>query len=181
MTPSDLFRALGDTLASIAGLRALAWSFIALYYAVSFLFIWAARRGKAVQLLARDGWLDKLTSAFWLLFALILIWSLVAHAASNQLTLATLVEFYVFFLFLFAFLYGLIEWHFPGKITTVTATEYEAEIQYLLVSIGAQTLAGYTRTTPSHWVTECIAALQSLLGLGFLAVWIATAVSRLGT
>ncbi len=145
---------------------------------VSITYIWAGKVGVPWPALARGSWVDKLTSAFWIVFAVLLIWSLASHAATNALTLAALVEFYVFFLFLFAFLYGLIEWHAPGKLDGVVATEYEAEIQYLPISLGAQTTCGYTRARPSHWLTESIAAIQTLLGVGFLAVWVAIAVNR---
>jgi hypothetical protein len=87
----------------------------------------------------------------------------------------------ILFLFLFAFLYGLLEWHSPGMLTGVQAAEYEAELLYLLVSVGAQTGSGYTRARPNKALAELIAASQTLVGLFFAVIFIALAVNRLGS
>jgi len=175
-TPADLFRWFSDVLAQPSALRIFCWSFVGCYYIVSIAFIIARARAKPPPIARRDGWFDRISSLFWILFAAILIWSLVANAMASALTLGRLVEFYVFFLFLFAFLYGLLEWHWPGKLKGVSTRPLEAELQYLLLSISTQTTGTVGRVTPSHWITEALAALQTLLGLAFVVVWIATAI-----
>jgi hypothetical protein len=79
---------------------------------------------------------------------------------------------------LFAFLYGILEWHWPGKLQGLSVNPLEGELQYLLLSVSAQTTGGFSRVKPSHCITEVIAAVQTLLGIAFLAVWVATAVNR---
>jgi hypothetical protein len=49
--------------------------FIVAYYLVSVAFIWAQKKGKS-GLLKKNGPLDVLTSALWILFAVVLISSL---------------------------------------------------------------------------------------------------------
>jgi hypothetical protein len=119
----------------------LCFAFIVAYYLVSVLFIWAQKKEKG-GLLKKNGPLDVLSSVLWIFFAVILIWSLFELASEGRLSIRYLVLYYVLFLFLFAFLYGLLEWHFPGMLTGVASAEYEAELLYLLVSIGAQTGSG---------------------------------------
>jgi hypothetical protein len=180
VSPAYIFRALGDILSDPHSVRIIVWIYIVAYYAVSFSFIWAERNKKLTGILKRNGIVDTITSAFWIIFGVILIWSLLAITAEGNLTLGILAEFYLFFIFLFAFLYGLIEWHWPGKIASVSAAAYEAELQYFLMSVGAQTTVGFTRARPDHWVTETIAAAQYLLGVAFIAVWVALAVGKSG-
>lgn len=181
-SPSEVFRAIGDLLGSPGAVSKIAWVYILAYYAVSFTFVWVARRSKAGGLLSRlfkrNGVLDITSSAFWIFFAVLLIWSLLSLTAGGHLSLRVLAEFYLFFLFLFAFLYGLIEWHWPGKLENISPIEYEAEFEYFIISVGAQTTIGFMRARPNHWVTEIIAAAQAVLGVAFIAIWIALAISR---
>jgi hypothetical protein len=44
------------------------------------------------------------------------------------------------------------------------------------MSVGTQTTLGFTRARPNHWVTEMVAAAQALLGVAFIAIWVALAV-----
>jgi hypothetical protein len=154
-------------------------AFIGAYYFVSVMFIWAQKKGKG-GLLKKNGPLDVLSTALWIFFAVVLIWSLFELASEGRLSLGYLVLYYIFFLFLFAFLYGLLEWHSSGMLGGVQSAQYEAELQYLLVSIGAQTGSGYTRARPNKALTELIAAVQTLVGLFFAVIFIALAVNRLG-
>jgi hypothetical protein len=175
----QLLQALAEFLGNPVKVSWLCSAFIVTYYFVSVVFIWAQKKGKD-GLLKKNGPLDVLTSALWILFAVILIWSLFELASKSRLSIGYLVLYYVFFLFLFAFLYGLLEWHYPGMLTGVEPAEYEAELLYLLVSIGAQTTSGYTRARPNKALTELIAACQTLVGLFFTVIFIALAVNTLG-
>jgi len=180
VSPSQVLRFLGDKLADPYSVRRIVWVYIFAYYLVSFAYIWGETSKKLTRVLRRNGIVDGITSALWIVFGVTLIWSLLAMTAEGNLTLGVLAEFYLFFLFLFAFLYGLIEWHWPGKLTNISAASYEAELQYFLMSMGAQTTFGFSRARPNHWITESIAAVQSLIGVAFIAVWIALAVAKKG-
>jgi hypothetical protein len=157
----------------------LCFIFIVSYYLVSVVFIWAQKMGKG-GLLKKNSPLDMISSGLWIVFAVVLIFSLFELASEGKLSLGYLVLYYIFFIFLFAFLYGLLEWHWPGMLMGVNTEGYEAELLYLLVSIGAQTGSGYTRARPTKALTELIAAIQTLVGLFFTVVFIALAVNRLG-
>jgi hypothetical protein len=179
-SPARILRDFGDVLGDPYSVRLIVWLYILAYYGVSLAYIWGNRHQKLTGILKRNGIVDILTSVLWIVFGVMLIWSLLAITLQGNLTLGILAQYYLFFIFLFAFLYGLIEWHWPGKLTNVSAEGYEAELQYFLMSVGAQTTFGYARARPNHWVTETLAAAQSLLGVAFIAVWVALAVGRSG-
>ncbi|MFN4275473.1 MAG: hypothetical protein ACK4FJ_04175 [Ferrovibrio sp.] len=173
-------RWLGDILSTQEGIRNFSLAFIILYYVVSALYIWADEKRVQHYLLKKHGPVDIITSIAWVLFAVILIWSLAEHASQESLTLWQLIEFYAFFLFLFAFIYGILDWHFPEKlIDGISNNKIEAEFQYLSMSVGTQTLFGYWRAKPKHWVIEVFAAIQALLSLWFVATIIARSVNLL--
>ncbi len=159
-------------------IRWIAWTFIGGYYLLSLVYIAAAKTGGGSRIFKKDGWLDRATSLYWLVFAVSLIGCLYSLAARSKLSLPILIEYYVFFIFLFAFLYGLIKWHRETWIDGIRSTEYEAEIQYLILSVSMQTTSGIGRAKPAHWVVEVIGSLQTLLGIGFVVVIVAIAVNK---
>jgi hypothetical protein len=176
---AQLFRALGDIFSDPRIVRVVVWVYIVMYYAISYAYLWAERNRKSLAVLKRNGAVDKATSALWIVVGVLLISSLLTIACEQRLTLGILAEYYVAFIFLFAFLYGIIEWHWPGKLEGVKPDSYESEWQYLFMSVGAQTTMGFTRVRPNHWVTEMIAAFQAVLGVAFVGGWVALAIGRI--
>ena len=146
------------------------------YYLVSFFFMRPQATAARTGMFRRNGPIDVVTSVIWFLAALMLLSSLFELALKNRLPYTYLVLYYVFFIFLFAFCYGLLEWHFPGMLKDLDPAGWNAELQYILISIGAQTGYGYSRSGPARLLTECIAAAQALLGIFFVVVFIAKAV-----
>ena len=151
--------------------------YIVSYYAVSECFFVAHRRNNTTSLFRKNGWLDNVTSGIWFVIAIVLIWSLIELSAKNQLQLGFLLCYYTVFIFLFAFLYGLLDWHFEGMIDGIATEPWIAEVQYLLFSVETITTLGHSRVKPSHTLIQFINAIQALLGLFFVVVFIAKAVT----
>ena len=151
-------------------------SFIILYYVISAFCIDAEKKKKRNHVLRKNKPLDIITSVLWFLYAIVLIWSLIDNCIANQLSLRFLVLYYIFFIFLFAFCYGLLEWHFTDMLYGVKPDNWRAELQYIILSVQTQTTLGYTRVKPARMWTEVIACGQALLGLFFTVIFIAKAV-----
>jgi hypothetical protein len=153
--------------------------YIFLYYVVSYLCIRAEQKNIETSPWKKNKPLDLITSVIWVFTAAMLIWSLLELCIRQQMSLGYLVLYYFFFIFLFAFCYGLLEWHFTGMLDGVDASTWEAEFQYIIISIQTQTTLGYTRVRPNRLLTEVIACVQALLGLFFCIVFVARAVNML--
>jgi hypothetical protein len=151
--------------------------YILSYYAITAGSLRAQRLKLERSPFRRNGTLDVITSVLWVLIAAVLLWSLVELCVEQQISLSFLILYYIFFIFLFAFSYGILEWHFPGMLTDVDASTWRAEIQYLIISIQTQTTLGYTRARPARPLTEAIACGQVIVGLFFCIVFVARAVN----
>lgn len=153
--------------------------YIISYYLVSILSVSAAQyTGTKKKLWRKNGPLDIFTSATWLVFAALLIWSLSTLAFSASLTLRDLIQYYFFFIFLFAFWYGILDWHFPGMLEGVSRDSWQALLEHVLISVQTQTTIGYTRGRPKRLLVDIIACLQSLLGIFLITISIARAVNK---
>ena len=154
------------------------WIFIGGYYVVSYYFIKGARTKGYTGPWRKNGALDVITSVLWCLVAALLLASLLDLTIDNRLSLQYLVQYYFFFVFLFGFIYGILHWHWPGMLRDA-GDGWRAEVKYIIISIQTITTVGYTTARPEHPVTELIACSQTLLGIFFIAVFIAKAVSAM--
>jgi hypothetical protein len=126
----------------------------------------------------KNGPLDIITSITWLGFAILLIWSLSTLAFSASLTLSDLIQYYFLFIFLFAFCYGILDWHWPGMLEHVSRDSWQALLEHVLISVQTQTTIGYTRGKPKRLLVDIIACLQALLGIFLITISIARAVNK---
>lgn len=159
-------------------------AYIASYYFVSIFSIRAAKAERANPgstkrwWWRKDGPLDIITSITWLGFAVLLIWSLSTQAFSASLTLSDLIQYYFLFIFLFAFCYGILDWHWGDMLEGVDHDSWQALLEHILISVQTQTTIGYTRGRPKRLVVDFIACLQALLGIFLITISIARAVNR---
>lgn len=153
--------------------------YICAYYFVSIFSIAAVKSGKANALWKKSGLLDVFTSITSTLFATALIWSLGTLAFNKTLTLSYLIMYYFFFICLFAFWYGILDWHWPGMLEGVSRDSWTALLEHLLISVQTQTTIGYTRGRPKRLLVEVIACIQALLGIFLITISIAKAVNQL--
>lgn len=153
-------------------------SYILLYYFVSIFSVKAVKSGKP-KAWRKNGRLDILTSITSIIFASFLIWSLSTLAFSATLTLSYLILYYFFFICLFAFWYGILEWHWKGMLEGVDRDSWKALLEHLLISVQTQTTIGYTRGRPKHLLVEVIACIQALLGIFLITISIARAVNQM--
>jgi hypothetical protein len=116
------------------------------------------------------------TSIVWCLAACVLIMSLLDLLSRNELSLKQLLLYYVLFLFLFAFVYNILEWHFPGTIDGLLPG-WPGELQCLSMSIQTMTTGDYTSAKPAKPIAETLSSVQLLLGVLMVAVFIAKAVA----
>jgi len=150
--------------------------FVAAYYVASALFIHFKNQPSYAGIWRHDGPIDFITSTFWMLMAVFMIISLIDLVVRNKLPLTYLFIYYMLFIFLFAFLYNVLEWHWPGVLAGVRGG-WGTEFDCLIISIGAITTGGFMRARPAKWQTELLASIEQLLGLFFVAVFVAQAVS----
>ena len=153
------------------------WTFVASYYVASWGFISHNKAGYQGPW-RKNGWIDRVTSIMWAGVAVFLIMSLVVFLVGHQISLPGLLNFYFLFLFTFAFVYNILEWHFPGSLNNMQPG-WPGEIQCLLISLAAMTTASYPSAAPKSLLAECISGIQTLLGVAFVAIFIAKAVSAL--
>lgn len=174
---------------------------IAGYYAVTALFLQAiaAKKTKGLwKFMGKHGPVDIFTSVIWVVTPVFLIINMILVARRGNLTLDLLLIYYGLFIFLFAFLYCLAEWHRPGSLIGISeeyvskkgdgsierevrryefGDSWNDELMYLIVSLQTQTALGYNRVRPNSALTEIIAGVQALVTLFFVAVAIAQAVN----
>jgi len=154
-------------------------AFVASYYIMSIISIHFDRPGyKGIW--KKNGVIDIITSIIWACATIVLITSFIYFVVKSQIGLAEALAFYVLFIVLFAFIYRLLDWHFPGMLAQ-QRPGWAAEASALTVSIGAMTGGDLGSARPARVLTELIAALQGILGLLFVAIFIAQAVSKLPT
>ncbi len=153
--------------------------YVASYYVVSGFFYHYATKPGYAGVWRKNGAVDVVTSVLWCFAAIGLILSLLDLLIRNELPLGYLLVYYALFLFLFAFVYNLLEWHLPGTIDGLK-DGWTGELQCMTMSIQVMTTADYTTAKPARALAEFLAGLQSLLGIVFVAVFIAKAVALLG-
>jgi hypothetical protein len=151
------------------------WMFVVSYYLVTLGFL--TYGGATSGFWKRNGCFDVITSIIWSGFTVMLIISSIDLLIKNQLPLLFLAKYYVLFLFLFAFIYSVLEWHSSGSVENRHRDSWSGEIQSLIMSVTMMTGSGHSTATPKGLRAESVAAIQSLLGLVFVAVFIAKAVS----
>ena len=152
--------------------------YIVAYYVVSIFSIRAVKSSPNKGWWRKNGPLDNLTSLTSIIIGTILIWSLGTVAFSATLTLENLIVYYFLFIFLFAFWYGILDWHWPGMLVDVSRDSWTALIEHVLISVQTQTTIGYTSGRPKRLVVEVIACVQALLGIFLITISIAKAVNR---
>lgn len=170
--------------------------YIVSYYLVSGFCLGAAKWKKAHPdktlprwhaLWDRNSVLDVVTTVLWVLAAIIGIWSLIELSITQTLSLPYLVAYYILFIFLFGFLYALVEWHLPGQLKDCSSgtpsgadtSSWASEFEYILLSLRLQAGVDAGSFRLSGQLMKLVGALQSLLGLFFVVVFIAQAVSAL--
>jgi hypothetical protein len=172
-----------EAVVTVSALRALndpfwvslvCWGFVAAYYGVSWGFISASRREESGRGCWRqNGLLDIVTSSVWVTTTILLIASLLDLASRNKLSFWYLAQYYLLFIFLFGFIYGILQWHWPGMLKEADQTNlWTAEAQYLTVSMQTITTLGYTGVRPGQLLTEWIACVQAMIGIVFVAIFI---------
>lgn len=154
------------------------FTYVVSYYLVSACFHYYAARPGYVGVWRRHGAVDIGSSILWCFAALTLILSLLDLLIRNELSLSYLLLYYVLFIFLFAFVYNMLEWHFPGTICDMD-DGWTGEVQCITMSIQLMTGGYHTSAKPARPTAEFIAGLQALLGIMFIAVFIAKAVAAL--
>lgn len=147
------------------------WSFIILYYLLSWGFIRDLKATSKSKWWKQNGFFDKLTSFFWLCFSAVLVGSLLELelTKSKELTLGYVVDYYILFIFLFAFCYGIMDWHRPNiMFAEISPSPWHREVQYVIISFQTQSTLGYTRARPNHFLPELISCIQVFLGIFFI-------------
>ena len=153
-----------------------AWVVIALYYIVTWFFLRYEDDTTYKGPWRKNGPIDWVTSFIWSAAAVGLIVSLLVLAIRNELRLGVLLHYYALFAFLFAFLFNLLEWHCPGTLEGF-AGRWSGEVQCLVLSLQALTSADFTSLRPKKRPAEVVAVFEAVLGLFFIAVFVAKAVS----
>src|SRR5438270_10996256 len=151
-------------------------AFIVSYYLVSIISI-ACDTPAYNGLWQKNGAVDIATSVIYFTATAMLLLSFSEFLTRHQLGLGDVLMFYILFVFLFAFMYRLLEWHFPGML----GKEYEgwsAELAALNVSMGAMTGRDMGLARPAQPLTQMVAAFEGLMGLLFVAVLIGRAVKN---
>ena len=154
------------------------WVFVSSYYLATWGFL--SHAGATSGIWKKNGFVDVATSIIWSSFTVLLIGSSIDLLIRNKLSLLLLANYYILFLFLFAFIYNLLDWHFAGSVRN-RKSGWLGEIQCLIMSVTMMTGSGHTTATPKGLRIESVAAIQSLLGLAFVAVFIAKAVSAVSS
>jgi hypothetical protein len=93
--------------------------------------------------------------------------------------LGYLVVYYFLFIFLFAIIYGIIDWHWPNNMFEgIPETgKWKAEARYLLISLQTQTTLGYTSSKPKDLKIELLTCIQALLGIFFITIFISLSIN----
>jgi Mn2+/Fe2+ NRAMP family transporter len=151
------------------------WAFIVSYYLASWGFL-SHEEANYRGAWRKSGIIDIASSVIWLVVTIFLILSLIDLLIRNRVSLGLILHFYVFFLFLFAFVYNILEWHDSGQISPYSGG-WAGELRCLVMSIEIMTSSPYTSTKPAKLLAESIAAIQSLLGIAFVTIFIVLAVT----
>lgn len=151
--------------------------YIVSYYLVSYFSIKNINNRRSKW--RRDGPLDRFTSITWIGFAIVLIWGLGSSAFSDTVTLRDLIKYYFLFIFLFAFCYGILDWHWPGMLKDLSDNPWKRLVEHVLLSIQTQTTIGYIRGKPNRFVSEIVTCVQALLGIFLITISIARAVNKM--
>ena len=152
--------------------------FVASYYLTSWAFIAHAKAKRGFW--KKNGPADIITTFVWLTFTFLLIVSSIDLLLKNELSLWMLGIYYALFLFLFAFIYNLLAWHAPNSIEQL-GSGWTAELQCLILSVSMMTGSGHSTVRPNGARADAVAAIQSLVGVAFVAVFIAKAASAVST
>lgn len=98
--------------------------YIGVYYVMAAFFHHYAKRSSDTGIWARfwrkGGFLDVVSSGLWLLSAGFLSLALL-DLLRTGLTLRYIIAYYILFIFLFAFIYNLLEWNFGGMVDSMKA------------------------------------------------------------
>jgi hypothetical protein len=155
---------------SVAG-----WIFVLSHYVLSYAFNIHSKRRASANAFSRNGPLDVVTSVVWGFIATFLILSLIDLIYRQAVTIPFLIQSYVLLIFLFAYLYNVIEWHYPGTFRGARSG-FELHVQCLILSAEAFSGGASERLSTKSLKIIAILTLQRLLGLLFVAVFIAKAV-----
>jgi hypothetical protein len=155
------------------------WPIVIGYYIVSAFCLHFAKDPNYKGPWRKYGAVDLITSSIWCVAAIGLILSLLDLAIHNELRLGFLLHYFVLVAFLFAFLFNLLEWHWPGSLEGF-AGGWAGELQCLILSTQALVSADFTSLRPKKRAAEVLGVLEAVLGLFFIAVFVAKAVSRMG-
>lgn len=148
------------------------------YYLISWFFHYYSGVAGYSGPWRKNSWIDITSSVIFTAATIATIVSLIDLACRNELTLEFLLIYYVLLIFLFAFIYNIIEWHRPGAVVGLLPG-WAGELQSVILSVQIMTSADYTSAKPARLGTELLASIQSLLGILFIAVFIAKAVGRI--
>lgn len=174
---------------------------VAVYYFLVSRFVKAHVSKDVKSIFAYRGRLDIGTAILFCALSLSTISSMLYVGLAKQMTLQLLSIYYAVLVFLFAIIYALWEWHFPGSlhfevsmkdrkavITEGVEAEsdaskkkklYQQEWDSLLLSLHIQTGVGFGRIqSRSRWV-DLIAGLQAVLTLFFVSVAVARLLNHL--
>jgi hypothetical protein len=149
--------------------------YIVVYYFMAARFHHYAKTKNYRGIWRKKGLLDKASSVMWVLSAIGLTASLIDLMIRNALSLRYIFAYYILFVFLFAFVYNLLEWHFEGMIDGMK-DGLIGEVQCLTMSIQVMTGGYHTSAKPANWRVEVMAGVQAIVGVMFIAVFVARAV-----
>ncbi len=150
--------------------------FVVAYYWLSTKFWKHAGETTDAGVWKQNGALDIVTSVLLLLPAVVLVLSVIDLAASAQMSVTYLLCYYGLLILFFSFGFSLLEWHKNGAIEKA-GKGWECELRCLLVSVQSMTGLGYTTARPQSVMAEVVAAAESLLGIFFIAIFVAKAVA----
>jgi hypothetical protein len=170
--PLDVFQALNDP----KRVTIIVWCVIVSYYIASYIFIHKNSKPDYKGWWRKNGSVDRGTSVLWSVTTVFLILSLFDLVNRNELPLRYLIHYFFLFILLFAFIYNICHWHWDGTLENA-GSGWAAEVNCVIMSIGAMTTSGFMSTRPKSVLAELIASAESLLGLFFIAVFVAKAVS----
>lgn len=148
------------------------------YYLVSWLFI--NKIGSTNRWMAKSGIIDRVTSFAWTGTAVLLIASLYYLCSEMSMPLRFLLIYYFLFIFLFAIVYGIIDWHYEGiAFDNIDTGTWKAELQYFLISLQTQTTLGYTNSKPKSIGADIVTSVQALMGVFFIAIFISLSLNNI--
>lgn len=146
--------------------------FIVLYYLLSFGFI----NFSTSVFWKKNGIFDWVSSLIWCAMTVLLLLSFVDLCMINNPGLGYLILYYLYFMFLFTFLYAILDWHYVGQFDGITPGSWRAEFQYLIISLQTQSTLGYTSAKPKTIMMETITGVQGVFGMFYCMIFIAKAV-----